>query len=113
MFWIWYGDKKIFKMCEAIPDILNENEINIRKMLSETKGFSNKTIIRVLRVCANLNNYSSIPVRMRPQIQSNKQNKKMKNITKYYLFSGCRPTDVQKQKCLENGVDIISSFSKK
>ena len=109
------SDKKIFKMCEAIPDILNENEINIRKILSETKGFSNKTIDKCVTGLYKFKQFIlSIPVHMRPpQIQSNKQNKKMKNITKYYLFSGCRPTDVQKQKCLENGVDIISSFSKK
>jgi NAD-dependent DNA ligase len=102
------SDKKIKSMIETIPNIMSCELETIKNKLTTTKGFSDKSIDKVIKGIVKFKMFmKNIPTNMYKQHEENRECKNK------YLFTGCRPTQEEIKKCFENDIEIVSTFSKK
>ena len=111
---VWAMDKKLKSIYEALPNMLSmKNNEDIINILNKVKGLSTKTISKFIDGLPQFKTFmKTVPKRAYPQktLQNHTQN--TKRIHTIYLFSGCRPTKEEKERCFENGIEIVNSFSK-
>ena len=105
-----FSQKKIKKVVETIPDIMNRDNNMIHDRLQETKGFSLKSIKQFLKGLILFKTFIKqlgIHIIM-PQIKD----KPTQSCHKKILFSGIRASQDMKHKCKQHKFEIMSSFSK-
>lgn len=105
-----FSKKKLNKVVETIPDIMNKDNNIIHDRLQQIKGFSTKSIQQFLKGLKLFKTFiKNLDINI--IIQQVKDDKK-ESVHKI-LFSGIRPTQDIKQKCQQLKFEIMSTFSKK
>lgn len=108
------GEKKIQTMFDKIPNVMNMDKEEIRKVLLETNGFSDKTVDKII---SNMENAKTFYDSIKSYITTNVSNKDTTTLINEYtnenvVFSGFRDKELE-DFILKSGGKVSKSITRK